>query len=120
MPLPDAIRQQIVSDNLRTATVAWNAWLTSGSREDITDRMAQINIPVYIAAGDKDQAIPLAVQQTAVLPWLPTGTTLQIIPGAGHLTPYEAPDAVLSSIALPRLRQNSTKHLICWIATLPD
>ncbi|MBC8154288.1 MAG: alpha/beta hydrolase [Bacteroidetes bacterium] len=98
-PLPSAADEQIIADNLRSAAVAWDAWLTSGSREDITGRMAQIETPVYVAVGDQDAAVPLRVQQTAVLPWLPAGSSLQVIPGSGHLLPYEAPDAVVTILA---------------------
>lgn len=95
-PLSEAVQEQIIADNLRSAPAAWQAWMTTGSREDITDRMARLNTRIYVAVGDNDAAVPLRVQQTAVMPWLPADATLQIIPGVGHLSPYEAPDAVVT------------------------
>ena len=95
-PLAEAIREQIIEDNLRTAPVAWDAWLTSGSREDITDRMGQIETMPYIAVGEKDSNIPVNLLQQAVLPLLLAGTSLQVIPGVGHLLPSEAPEAVVA------------------------
>lgn len=97
--LPETIKAQIVADNLRSSAVAWDAWLTSGSREDITERMAQIQTTVYVVVGEKDNNIPLTLLQAAVLPLLPADTTLQVIPDAAHLLPYEAPDAVMAVLA---------------------
>lgn len=65
-PLPETIQNQIIADNLRSTAVAWDAWLTDGSREDITERMARIETIPYIAVGDKDTNIPLELLQTAL------------------------------------------------------
>ena len=97
--LPEPVQQQIIDDNVHTSAAAWRAWLQHGSREDITDRMPQIEIPVYVAAGEKDTNIPVELLKTVLLPLLPTDTTLTMVPGAGHLLPYETPDAVLTMLA---------------------
>ena len=99
MPLPGPVQQQIVGDNVHTAPAAWRAWLLHGSREDITDRMSQIETPVLVAVGEKDTNIPANLLKTALLPLLPANTPLTIVPGAGHLLPYETPDAVLAILA---------------------
>ena len=93
-PLPEAIQEQIVQDNLRTSRAAWDAWLRQGSREDISADMDKIRVPCLVLVGDQDPVLSAAVQRTHTLPLLPPGTTLQRIPGAGHLLPYEAPEAV--------------------------
>ncbi len=98
--LPEATQHQIIDDNIKTSAVAWRAWLESGSREDITDRLDRIEVPVYVAVGEKDTNIPADLLKTAVLPLLPTGTTLTVIPGAGHLLPYETPDAVIAILTM--------------------
>lgn len=100
IPMPEATQQQIVDDNMKTSAVAWRAWLDSSSREDITDRMSRIEGPVYVAVGEKDTNIPVDLLKKAVLPLLPTGTTLTVIPGAGHLLPYETPDAVIAILTM--------------------
>ncbi|GAA4391314.1 alpha/beta fold hydrolase [Hymenobacter koreensis] len=93
-PLPDAEQQQVLADNLRTSRAAWDAWLQHGSREDIAARMPLVQVPVLLLTGTADAAIPVQVQQSETLPYLPAGTTLHLIEGAGHLLPLEAPGEV--------------------------
>lgn len=90
-PLFDADRQQIIADNLRTSQAAWDAWLTLGSKENISDRMTAVDVPVAIIAGTDDRAIAPAVQPGMTLPYLKTAT-FDTIDGAGHLLPWETPD----------------------------
>lgn len=97
-PLPPALRQTVIDDNLRTARPAWDAWLQAGSREDISALMPQLTGPCRLLSGDHDQAISLATQQTQTLPHLPPGTPLTVVPGAGHLLPLEAPQEVAQAI----------------------
>ncbi|GAA4500595.1 alpha/beta hydrolase [Hymenobacter ginsengisoli] len=94
IPLPEAERQQVVADNLRTTRAAWEAWLLSGSREDITTQMTQIAVPCRLLVGENDRAISLATQRAQTLPLLPAGTSLVVVPGAGHLLPLEAPEEI--------------------------
>ncbi len=89
-PISKAIQNQIITDDLRTSKPAWNAWLLSGSKEDISDRMQLITIPVSIIVGSEDRALPPDVQHQLVLPYL-KNATLTIIDGAGHLLPWEVP-----------------------------
>ncbi|MCY7349847.1 MAG: alpha/beta hydrolase [Cytophagaceae bacterium] len=87
----EAVREQIIADNLRTAKSAWMAWLTSGSREDISARMSAVNVPIHIIVGSEDRALPPDVQNRLVLPFL-KNVTLTIIETVGHLLPWEIPD----------------------------
>lgn len=96
-PLSEAIRAQIINDNLRASPEGWIAWPAVGSRTDITNRMARITIPVTLMVGDADEAIPMHVQTDSVQPHLPQAT-LHIISGAGHLLPLEVPDNVVQLI----------------------
>ena len=89
-PIPKATQNQIIADDLRTSKPAWNAWLLSGSKEDISDRMHLITIPISIIVGSEDRALPPDVQNRLVLPYL-KNVTLDIIDGAGHLLPWEIP-----------------------------
>lgn len=91
IPVSEAVREQIIADDLRTAKSAWNAWLLQGSKEDISARMFSINIPVRIIVGSEDRALPPNVQMEMTLPYL-TDVTLAIIEGAGHLLPWEVPN----------------------------
>ncbi|GAB3642160.1 alpha/beta fold hydrolase [Spirosoma arcticum] len=91
VPVSEAVQEQIIADNLRTAKPAWDAWLLQGSNEDISARMTSINVPVRIIVGSEDRALPPDVQRTMTLPYL-TDVTREIIDGAGHLLPWEVPD----------------------------
>lgn len=99
LPLAESIRQLIITDNLRSSREGWVAWLTTGSLDDITDRMVRINVPVTILVGDQDKALPHSVQADLVQPYLPQAT-LHLVPDAGHLLPQEAPDVVTAAINL--------------------
>ena len=90
-PVSEAIRQQIITDNLRTAKPAWDAWLLEGSNEDMSARMANVNVPVRIIVGSEDHALPPDVQTKMTLPYL-KDVTLDIVDGPGHLLPWEVPD----------------------------
>jgi pimeloyl-ACP methyl ester carboxylesterase len=93
-PLPAAMRQHIIDDNLRSSKAAWDAWLLHGSRENLAGRMAEVRVPCTIIAGDQDAVMSPSVHGLETLPLLPEGTPLEIVAGAGHLLPYEAPDEV--------------------------
>jgi pimeloyl-ACP methyl ester carboxylesterase len=93
-PLPKAVHQQIVQDNLRSTRLAWNAWLLHGSRENLSARMCNVQVPCLMLAGDQDAVMSPSVHGLETLPLLPESTPLEIISGAGHLLPYEAPEEV--------------------------
>ncbi|GAB2962031.1 alpha/beta hydrolase [Hymenobacter coalescens] len=96
--LPDAVRQQVVADNLRTSKAAWDAWLLQGSREDICALLPRVRVPVFLVAGTADAVLPPQVHQRELLPCLPGSTTLHLIEGAGHLLPLEAPGEVAAAL----------------------
>ncbi|WP_375418562.1 alpha/beta fold hydrolase [uncultured Hymenobacter sp.] len=97
-PLTAADRASIIQDNLRTTPAAWVAWLTGGSREDLTALMPP-GVPCRLLVGTADQAIPPATQRQHTLPRLPAGTQFEEVPGAGHLLPLEAPARVAAALA---------------------
>jgi pimeloyl-ACP methyl ester carboxylesterase len=94
-PVAKEVRQEVIADNLRTSQAAWDAWLVSGSKEDISALMPAIQVPCHLLVGDADHAIPLAAQQQQTLPLLPAGSPLVVVSEAGHLLPLEAPDTIL-------------------------
>lgn len=97
-PLPAVVRQHVLEDSLHTARPAWDAWLQAGSREDISALLSHLRVPCHLLSGDHDRAITLETQQTQTLPWLPAGTPLTIVSGAGHLLPLEAPQEVAQAL----------------------
>lgn len=97
-PLPAEDQAQILHDNLHSSRPAWDAWLMHGSRESIANRMENILVPCLILAGDRDDVMSPSVHGLETLPLLPPGTRLEIIGGAGHLLPYEAPGEVAEQL----------------------
>jgi pimeloyl-ACP methyl ester carboxylesterase len=94
IPLSEQQHEQVVADNLRTTCAAWEAWLLRGSREDISAQMTALDVPCRLLVGENDRAISLATQREQTLPLLPAGTSLVVVPGAGHLLPLEAPEEI--------------------------
>lgn len=99
--LPEAVRRQVVADNLRSTQAAWDAWLLGGSLENIAARLSDIAVPCHLLVGADDRAISPATQRQQTLPLLPSGTPLTAVPGAGHLLPYETPAAVAAVLGQP-------------------
>jgi pimeloyl-ACP methyl ester carboxylesterase len=93
----ETIREQIIADDLRTTKPAWDAWLLAGSKEDISDRMKAISVPVHIIVGEEDRALPPDVQGKMVLPYL-KNASFETIEKAGHLLPWEVPDKLATFI----------------------
>jgi len=93
-PVSPEIKAQIIEDNLRSSREAWDAWLLRGSRENIAARLGTVQVPCTILVGDADAVMSPSVHGLETLPYLPEGTHLEIISGAGHLLPYEAPQEV--------------------------
>lgn len=98
-PLPAAVAAAVVTDNLRASRAGWNAWLTGGSREDISALMPRVRVPCRLLVGSADRAITPATQRRATLPLLPAGTVCKEVAGAGHLLPLERPAAVAAALA---------------------
>lgn len=70
-------------------------------REDFRPRLAAVRCPVLVACGERDLLTPLEHSQeiaTAI-----AGARVEVVPGAGHMLPWEQPEA-LSSLLLPWLR----------------
>ncbi|QDA60303.1 alpha/beta fold hydrolase [Hymenobacter jejuensis] len=97
-PLSPATRQQVIADNLRTSRRAWDEWMLHGSRENISALMSLVQVPAIILTGDSDPVLSPSVQGLETLPYLAPNTHLEIIPGAGHLLPLEAPAEVAELI----------------------
>jgi 3-oxoadipate enol-lactonase len=60
-------------------------------RPDATPQLARILVPALVIVGEEDDITPLA-DARALANALP-GSTLAVLPGAGHLSNLEAPDA---------------------------
>ncbi len=97
-PISPAIRSRIIKDNLRSSRAAWHAWLQGGSREDISERMNEIEVPILVLAGECDAGMTPDLLHREVIGRV-GGAQERVIPGAGHLLPLEAPDEVALACA---------------------
>jgi 3-oxoadipate enol-lactonase len=61
-------------------------------RADSGPTLASINVPTLVVVGENDTVTPLAASER-LRKDIP-GAELQVIPGAGHLTPLEKPDEI--------------------------
>ena len=86
-----------VDDILAADPVAWRAWVEVGSKQDLTALVCGITCPTVVLSGDHDAAIPTDVIERDVVGRI-AGAELVRVPGAGHLLPLEAPDAVADAI----------------------
>lgn len=73
------------------------AALTSDDTEPVARRLPEVRCPVTIGWGEEDPWIPVA-QASQLRELLPGDDPVELVPGAGHLTPIEAPSQVLDAI----------------------
>lgn len=66
------------------------------TRADLTPVLAALDVPIALLCGEEDALCPPAWHHR----WhaIARRSTLTIVPGAGHMLPLEAPQAVLSAI----------------------
>jgi pimeloyl-ACP methyl ester carboxylesterase len=66
-------------------------------RPDSTGLLPSIDVPTLVIVGEEDEATPPALSRAmaAAIP----GAALTVIPGAGHVSPLEAPLTVTRVIA---------------------
>jgi pimeloyl-ACP methyl ester carboxylesterase len=91
--LPDELREQVIEDTMRGAPEAKRAWTERGMIEDITKGLDAVKLPVVVVVGDRDQVEHEAALREIFARFLPQAN-FQTLPGIGHLSPLQAPDAV--------------------------
>lgn len=89
--------ERSVNDNLRTSEAAWNWWLEAGSREDISSEIGRINVPVLIAAGERDEAMTPKLLGREIVRRV-ENADLVVIPDANHLLPLEVAATIANLI----------------------
>lgn len=73
-------------------------------RSSVVSRLGEIGVPTLVTVGEEDLATPPS-QAREIADAVP-GASLALIPGAGHLTPLERPDAV-------------TRGMLAFLGSLP-
>lgn len=95
--LPDQARERALMDMLGCGSEAWRSWLLHGSREDLRPAPGAVVGPVHVLSGELDETIPSELLQRELVNRLDEAD-LTILPGAGHLLPMEASEAVAAFI----------------------
>ncbi|HEY9229425.1 MAG TPA: alpha/beta hydrolase [Gemmatimonadaceae bacterium] len=80
----------------REALVAHIRALTTDETRELGDQLGRITVPTVVVWGQHDRVIPLWVGKR--LQQAIPGATLEIVPGARHFTPEEAPRQVADAI----------------------
>ncbi|HET9685422.1 MAG TPA: alpha/beta hydrolase, partial [Gemmatimonadaceae bacterium] len=89
-PLAAAALEQVVADELRTSRFAWDAWLLEGTREDIAAAVTRVDVPTLVVAAGEDPVMHRDMLEREVVERI-AGARMAVVPGVGHLVPYEAP-----------------------------
>ncbi|MES2464987.1 MAG: alpha/beta hydrolase [Armatimonadota bacterium] len=97
LPVTAEAAARFTEDNLRTTEAVWQWWYRTGSREDISGRMMDVAVPVWIMTGSEDSVISPQVQQSETAAPL-ANSRLVRIPGAGHLLNDEVPRTVEAAL----------------------
>ncbi|MEU7641747.1 alpha/beta hydrolase [Streptomyces sp. NPDC039016] len=83
--------------SLASGPEARHEWPRHGIAQDITRAVRDIEVPVTVLAAENDVVEPPQVLRDHLLPYIPHAA-LATVPGAGHLLPAEAPDAVATAL----------------------
>jgi pimeloyl-ACP methyl ester carboxylesterase len=89
---------EVVRETVRRATPE-SVVATLGAlagRADSTPTLATIRVPVAVVVGDGDTVTPPSLAETIASGI--AGSRLTVIPGAGHLSPLESPEAVNDAV----------------------
>jgi pimeloyl-ACP methyl ester carboxylesterase len=97
-PISDEDREVLVADALRLSPAARNGWIEVGSREDYSDEVAKVNVPVAVIAGEADKIDPLEVVKAHILPAFGNPET-HFLKTKGHLLPIEAPGELVEILS---------------------
>ncbi|WP_265445334.1 alpha/beta fold hydrolase [Flexivirga meconopsidis] len=90
-----AARDQIAADLADTPSGVRAAYFRATQHVDLTAQCAQLQLPVVVARGDEDKVVGGAgVEQTAQL----LGTSVRVVPFAGHSLPLEEPEVVAEAV----------------------
>ena len=92
----DALRRRYGSRDYLAATGVMRGVHVTVVNETYEDQLRAVTCPVELVWADNDTEVPLAVAEAA-LPLL-AQANLTVVPGAGHLLPLTAPDALRDAV----------------------
>ena len=89
-----------------TSVATRTGFLSAMGAMDLTEKLCLVKLPVTVVVGSRDQLTPLRAGQRIAS--LVEGARLEVVPGAGHQLPLEAPDLVTRLILEVPARTAST------------
>lgn len=92
-PVAPEIRERTLDDMLKVSQAAVQGWVEVGTRDDLTQAVARVDVPVTIMAGRLDRVDPVEVVRLHLAPYYKSAP-LSLLDGKGHLLPLEAPEEV--------------------------
>lgn len=92
---PDALAAQVAAMS-RVSADGLRAMIECLVTHDLLDRLHGIEVPTLVLVGEHDTETPVAYA-AAIAARIP-GARLEVVPGAGHLLPAEAPAAVCARL----------------------
>jgi pimeloyl-ACP methyl ester carboxylesterase len=94
----EGLRQRHGSADYRAASGVMRDVFVRVVNESYEDELRRVRCPVELVWGDDDAEAPLAVAESALSVLGPDRASLTVLPGAGHLTPLTAPDALRAAV----------------------
>ena len=70
-PLLPEWMNETVTDNLKATEKAWTGWIHKGSKEDISGEAGNIQVPVTVVSGSKDEGLTTDFLQTEFRKYFP-------------------------------------------------
>ncbi|MDH6238428.1 alpha/beta hydrolase [Cryobacterium sp. CG_9.6] len=96
--LPTDLEQDAITQVRQMSPLAWQRWLSEGSRENISAAVGVIDLPVVVIAGEDDDDLGASVQPRLLGAVYPRARFVSL-PATGHLLPYEQAHEVAAEIA---------------------
>ena len=95
--IPASVVERAAAEVLKMNRAAWLAWLTGGSKEDWSERVGTLSLPVLVVAGELDRSLGPDQQKTVTMPHL-RNAHLAIVAGCSHLIPMERPEQMAAML----------------------
>ena len=97
IPLATILEQDAVALVRRMSPLAWQRWISEGSREDVSAAVGVLDLPVVVLAGEDDDDLGASVQPGLLSAVYPRARFVSLA-ATGHLLPYERAPEVAAEI----------------------
>jgi len=114
--IPPAVVTRAAHEVLKMNRTAWVAWVERGSREDWSERVGLLHLPVLVVAGEKDTSLGPDQQTRLTLPHFANGRMITVL-DCSHLVPMERPEE-LTTILLDFIEELSVQRFSVQQVTL--